>query len=73
VDRLLASLEEPQVLGTAAVLGIGLAIYAALTVKLSGECQAARSDCGQVLSLVHRIPGVGGAARPEFYGGGYLF
>lgn len=58
MDRLLHSLEDPQVIGTAAVVGIGLAIYAWLTFRLESSCAAAKSDCDQVLGVVHRIPGL---------------
>jgi hypothetical protein len=71
VDRLLQGLEAPQVVGTAVVVGVGLAIYAALTVRLEQSCAAARNDCDQVLNLVHRIPGIGGA-QPASHPLGYL-
>ena len=58
MDRLLRSLEDQQVIGTAAVVGIGLAIYAWLTLRLESTCTAAKNDCDQVLGVVHRIPGL---------------
>lgn len=49
---------DPQVQGTAIVVGIGLAIYAFLTFRLEQSCSAARNDCDQVLGVVNRIPGL---------------
>jgi hypothetical protein len=70
MDRVLRGLESPEVLGTAVVLGLGLAIYGALTFRLARSCDNAKSDCDQVLGLVHRIPGLGGPGVASPYVGG---
>lgn len=66
MDRLLQGLEEPEVIGTAVVLGLGLAVFAALTFRLEQSCNNAKNDCDQVLAVVHRIPGVGGPLRENY-------